>query len=61
MTSKSKIPSRYEISIFFILNFLDFYHFILARRGGIRPRDWIRPDQCCGPDKPYHTSQKVRE
>lgn len=28
------------------------------RRGGIRPRDWIRPDQCCGPDKPYHTSQK---
>lgn len=28
------------------------------RRGGIKPRDWIRPDQCCGPDKPYHTSQK---
>lgn len=31
-----------------------------ARRGGIRPRDWIRPDECCGPEKPYHTSQKVR-
>lgn len=28
------------------------------RRGGIRPRDWIRPNECCGPEKPYHTSQK---
>lgn len=53
-----KIPSRYEISVLTVQNF---YHFILARRGGIRPRDWIRPDQCCGPDKPYHTSQKVRK
>lgn len=28
------------------------------RRGGIRPRTWMRPDACCGPEKPYHTSQK---
>merc|ERR1711892_1365450 len=28
------------------------------RRFCIRPLDWIRPNECCGPEKPYHTSQK---
>jgi len=29
------------------------------RQNGRKLVDWIRPDQCCGPDKPYHTSQKT--
>lgn len=28
------------------------------RRQGTKPTNWIRPDACCGPEKPYHTSQK---